>query len=235
VIRGELYLIPTPLGNIDPLPTTPEQVRNTIARIEHYMAERPKSAVQFISRLGLGDRLDRMTFLTLDDRTPDEEILTMLKQTEKGRSVGILSEAGCPAIADPGAQPVRLAHALGIRVVPLVGPSSIALALMASGLNGQRFSFHGYLPAERNGRIEQIARLERDSRANGSTQIFIEAPHRNDHLIADLLQSCNPETQLCIATDLTTATEQVRTMTVGAWRKKPPSIGKRPTIFLLQR
>lgn len=233
--RGALYLIPSGLGNIDPIPLTPPLAREAVETIELFLVEQPKTAAQFLSRLGLGDRLQRLTFVTLDDRTEDTTIQEVLDQAVHGRNIGVISEAGCPGIADPGAQAVRLAHQRDIRVVPLVGPSSITLALMASGLNGQSFVFHGYLPQDRAYRIERIRRIEHDSGTSRSTQIFIEAPHRNDHLLGDLLHHCKEDTLLCVAVDLTLPSEAIRTFTIGEWRKQGTVIGKRPAVFLLQR
>ncbi len=233
--RGTLYLVPTGLGNIDPIPLTPPLVRATLQTIELFLAEQPKTATQFLSRLGFGDRLQHLIFVTLNDQTEDAAIQEVLDQADHGKNVGVISEAGCPGIADPGAQAVRLAHERGIQVVPLIGPSSITLALMASGLNGQSFVFHGYLPSVRTERIERIRRIEHDSGRDKATQVFIEAPHRNDHLLSDLLRHCREDTQLCVAVDLTLPSETIRTLTIGRWRKEDMVLGKRPTVFLLQR
>lgn len=231
--QGTLYLIPTPLGNVDPHPTLAPRVAEAIEGIDLFVVEKPKTAARFLARMGLGDRLERFVFVATDRLADPRTLAELLDDLAEGRDIGVLSEAGCPGVADPGAEIVRAAHSRQITVVPLVGPSSIILALMASGLNGQSFVFHGYLPAERSKRIESIRRLERNARSNGATQIFIEAPHRNDHLLGDLAATCRPETMLCVALDLTLPSEYIRTMAAGAWRNEAVILGKRPAIFLL--
>jgi 16S rRNA (cytidine1402-2'-O)-methyltransferase len=169
----------------------------------------------------------------LNQHTVSTEVARLLKPLREGRPLGLLSEAGCPAIADPGAALVEAAHAAGFRVVPLVGPSAITLALMASGLEGQRFAFCGYLPRDSAERAQRIKQLEQRSRREHETEIFIETPYRNDALLGGLLESCAPATRLCIAADLTLATESIRTQSVADWRRSRPSLGKRPAVFLL--
>jgi 16S rRNA (cytidine1402-2'-O)-methyltransferase len=163
-----------------------------------------------------------------------EEIPFFLKPAIEGKNVGIISEAGCPAVADPGAQLVKLAHEKNIKVFPLVGPSSIILALMASGMNGQNFCFHGYLPIEKNERIKKLKLLEENAKRNKQTQIFIETPYRNNQLFEDILKTCNPDTRLCIATDLTLSTEFIITKTISKWKQTKPELHKRPAVFLLE-
>lgn len=230
---GVLYLIPSPLGVQDPGETLPEPARHTVAALDYFIVEHPKSARAVLKGIGTRKPLQELTLVVLDEHTAATELESLLSPVIAGRNAGLLSEAGCPAVADPGAQLVRLAHERGVRVVPLVGPSALLLALMASGLNGQRFAFHGYLPADAQERVRKIAELEMESAIRDQAQIFIETPYRNEKLFAALLQTCRPETLLCVATDLTLPTEQVETKTVREWHRAPPEIGKRPTVFLL--
>lgn len=224
---GILYAVPTPLGGkaVDALPAS---ALETVRTLRHFAVENAKTARAFLKEVGLPVALQELEIAVIEDGVGKP-----LAWLQAGQPVGLLSEAGCPAIADPGARLVEAAHAAGLRVVPLVGPSSIVLALMASGLEGQRFAFGGYLPREAGERTRRIRELEARSRRERETQIFIETPYRNDAMFAALLESCAPDTRLCLATDLTTDTESVETRAVGGWRKSPKSIGKRPTVFLL--
>lgn len=230
---GRLYLIPTPLGNVDPQPTLAPHIREALESISLFAVEKPKTAARFLSRMGLGDRLERIVFVATDQLRDPRTLSELIDELIAGHDVGVLSEAGCPGVADPGSELVRAAHTRAIRVIPLVGPSSIVLALMASGMNGQEFMFHGYLPVEQPARIRSIRRLEEAARSTGATQIFIEAPHRNDHLLADLIATCNPDTSICVALDLTLPSEYIRTMEVAAWKDEPVKLGKNPAIFLI--
>ena len=233
-MSGTLYLIPAPLGDEGDLSTVlPEQVRLIALSLDTFVAENAKTARQVLKRYGIAKPLQEIAIATLDEHTPQDKIKELLAPLLAGKDLGLMSEAGCPAVADPGAQLVRLAHEKGIRVVPLVGPSSLLLALMGSGMNGQSFVFHGYLPANHEARVKKLAEIERESRSRRQTQLFIEAPYRNQQMLADILAVCRPETQLCLATDLTQASESIVTRLVGAWKKKPPEIHKKPTIFLL--
>jgi 16S rRNA (cytidine1402-2'-O)-methyltransferase len=220
-----LYAIPAPLGGRaeDALPAS---AIATVRDLRDFAVENAKSARAFLGELGMPVR--ELKIVSIEDK---QDFLAPLRE---GRSMGLLSEAGCPAIADPGAHLVEAAHREGFRVAPLIGPSSIVLALMASGLEGQRFAFCGYLPREKPEREKRIRELERRSRKERETQIFIETPYRNDALLAALLETCANATRLCVATDLTLPTENVATRTAGEWRKSVPRIGKRPTVFLLQ-
>ncbi len=233
--RGILYLIPTTLGRVDPSATIPQGVRDILDQVDELVVESEGEAMRFLGWLGLKRPLQEITLHILDNETPQSEIPRLLAGIEEGKSIGVMSDAGCPGVADPGAQVVRLAHDRGVHVAPLVGPSSVVLALMASGANGQSFVFHGYLPSERPRRLAAIREIESDLNRSGRTQIFIEAPHRNDHLIEDLLASCSPSTRLCAAVDLTLPGELIRSESIRAWREKPLAIGKRPAIFLLYR
>lgn len=232
---GTLYLIPTTLGESSLSYVIPEQVRHIASSLSVFVAENPKTSRQYLKQLGLAIPLQDAEVFTLDKHTKPEQLDVFLQPALAGRDIGLVSEAGCPAVADPGAQLVRLAHRKGIKVVPLVGPSSILLALMASGMNGQVFSFHGYLPIQKLERCKRIAELENESGARNVTQIFIEAPYRNQSMLEDIVQTCASGTELCIATDITLSGESIETRTVSEWRKKLPDINKKPTIFLLYR
>ena len=233
---GSLYLIPVPLGEGDDLNAViPEQAKHLAATLHTFVVEHPKTARQFLKLTGTAIPLQEIRMLTLDEHTRHEELEALLQPLLAGEDVGLLSEAGCPAVADPGANLVRLAHSRNIRVIPLVGPSSILLALMASGLNGQSFAFLGYLPAEKTERVKRIAEIELTSQQLNQAQIFIETPYRNNQLLQDLVQTCGADTELCIASDLTLPSEYVMTKRISEWKKSLPDCNKRPTVFLLYR
>ncbi len=234
-MAGNLYLIPTGLGSRDAASLLPPATLEVIFELRHFIVENAKSARAFLKSVRYPHALQDIVFLTLDEHTPEAEMSRLLAPLEKGSPCGLLSEAGCPAIADPGAALVRKAHAQGIRVIPLVGPSSILLALMASGLNGQRFCFHGYLPVESGQRCSRIAELEAASRRDDAAQIFIETPYRNQSLLQSILATCRPDTLLCIAADITLPGETICTRTILAWKKAPPELHRRPTVFVLYR
>lgn len=233
-MSGTLYLIPTPLGEESELAAVlPEKVRQTALSLDTFVAENPKTARRFLKSLGMSRPLQEISITTLDEHTSPEQVPALLAPLLAGKDVGLVSEAGCPAVADPGAQLVKLAHERAIRVIPLTGPSSILLALMASGLNGQSFSFHGYLPANHEERIKRLGELERDSRAKHQTQIFIETPYRNQQMFEDIIRTCQLKTRLCLATDITLPSEKIFTRPISEWQKNPPDFHKKPTIFLL--
>lgn len=233
---GSLYLIPVPLGEGGDLNAAiPEQARRLAATLHTFVVEHPKTARQFLKLTGTAIPLQEIRMLTLDEHTRPEALEALLQPLLAGEDVGLLSEAGCPAVADPGANLVRLAHSRNIRVVPLVGPSSILLALMASGLNGQSFAFLGYLPAEKTERVKKITEIEQNSQRLNQSQIFIETPYRNNQLLQDLVETCDGESELCVASDLTLASESVMTKRISEWKKKLPDCNKRPTVFLLYR
>ncbi|MEO6976309.1 MAG: SAM-dependent methyltransferase [Gallionella sp.] len=231
---GTLYLIPCTLGDTIPNQVLPEYVISLSRKLQHFVVEQPKTARQFLSALKHEQPIQTLHFATLNEHTAANELSELLVPLLAGHDVGIISEAGCPGVADPGASLVNLAHRNGIRVVPLVGPSSILLALMASGLNGQRFAFHGYLPIAEADRKKTITSLEAESMRRDQTQMFIETPYRNDRMFGALLAQCRPETQLCVATDITLADEQIQTRSIGDWKSSPaPQLNKRPSLFLL--
>ncbi len=227
-MAGILYAIPTPLGGTaaDALPAS---AIDTVRTLRDFAVENAKTARAFLKEIGMPSAIQELDISVLEG-----DVSHYMKKLKEGHSVGLLSEAGCPAIADPGTLLVEAAHREGIRVVPLIGPSSIVLALMASGLEGQRFAFCGYLPREAEEREKKIRELESRSRRERETQIFIETPYRNDVLLAALLEALPEKTLLCLATDLTLPAEEIRTQTVSSWRKARPAIGKRPTVFLFQ-
>lgn len=229
---GKLYLIPSSLGNHDLPLTLPAQVFKIINEVDYYIVENIKSAAAFLKQAGIKKKLQDLDFKVLNVDTKDTELFDYLNPALEGYNIGIISEAGCPCIADPGAKIVSLAHEKNIKIIPLTGPSSVILALMASGLNGQIFTFNGYLPIDKTGRKEKLLALEKEA-AKNITQIFIEAPHRNDKLVSDILEFCKPELKLCIAVDLTLTEESIHTKTIKAWKTGQPVIGKQPAIFLI--
>ncbi|MCE5180483.1 MAG: SAM-dependent methyltransferase [Betaproteobacteria bacterium] len=235
MVAGTLYLIPTTLGESPLSLIIPQQVQKIAAGLTVFVAENPKTARQYLKQLELVTPLQEIEIFTLDKHTKPAQLTQFLQPALAGKDIGLVSEAGCPAVADPGALLVRLAHEKGLRVVPLVGPSSILLALMASGMNGQAFAFHGYLPIQKAERGRKISGLEKESILRDQTQIFIETPYRNQAMFEDIIQVCEPGTELCIATDITLITEHIETRTIAEWRKKAPDINKKPTIFLLYR
>ena len=230
---GKLFLIPTPLSSESINWVMPGAVLQRVGEIEHYIVEHPKTARQFLKQIECKLPLQQINMQVLNEHTPSNDLQAMLDPLFDGYDVGLLSEAGCPAVADPGSGLVRLAHQKNIAVVPLVGPSSILLALMASGLNGQCFAFHGYLPIELEARTKKIHLLEKLSIDHDQTQIFIETPYRNQKLFEQLTSICRDQTGLCVASNLTATSEMICTQSISTWRKRPPNIHKIPTIFLL--
>ena len=231
---GRLYLIPTPLGPAPVDASLPPQARALACSLDGFVAESAKSARQFLKAIGHSGPLSAIAIAELNEHTPASALPALLAPAKAGRRIGLLSEAGCPGVADPGAILVALAHAEGVPVVPLVGPSSLLLALMASGLNGQQFCFRGYLPVEHPALEAAIRALEAQSLRESSAQLFIEAPYRNNRLLQALLQVCRADTRLCVATELTLATESIATRRVSEWRGAVPDIDRRPTVFVLQ-
>lgn len=231
--KGTLYLIPNTLGKTPENNTIPDFVLNVIRRMEVLIVENVQTAARYLQWVGDTVPEYEIEFLLLNKKTPATEIASFLSPLKKGKDAGLISEAGCPVVADPGSDLIRMAHAQSIRVSPLVGPSSILLALMGSGFNGQHFCFNGYLPIERAKRRSAIQRLEQTSRREGSTQLFMEAPHRNDELLKDVLSVCKSSTRFCTATNLTLSGEKIVSKTIAEWRPPLPSIHKKPTIFLL--
>jgi 16S rRNA (cytidine1402-2'-O)-methyltransferase len=230
-VKGRLFLIPVALGGVDTLSVIPPATLDAARKLRTFIAENAKSARGFLKAVGHPVPIQSIAFHVLDEHTRD--IGPLLSLLLSGEDCGLMSEAGCPAVADPGAVLVRRAHEAGVVVVPLAGPSSILLALMASGMNGQRFAFHGYLPADRAERVRKLGDIE--ALAAGETQIFIETPYRNMALLQSLLEHCRGDTRLCIAVDLTQPTESVATRTITEWKQKPPALDRRLVVFLLSR
>lgn len=232
--KGKLYLIPTPLGE-NAVHTIPPYVIEKLHYLDFFIAERAKTARAFIKITEPKKAFADLTFFELNKRTTPEEITTFLQPAEEGNDMGLLSEAGCPGVADPGAEIVKMAHEKGIEVIPFVGPSSILLALMASGMNGQGFSFQGYLSAKKPELAKDLTRLEQLSRKHRQTQIFIETPYRNMGMLEEAFRVLSAETRLCVAADISLETEFILTKKIKDWRKtKLPNLHKRPAIFLIQ-
>lgn len=231
---GTLYLIPCTLGDTLAEQVLPQHTINVARNLSHFVVEQPKTARQFLSALKPMQPIQSLHMTSLNEHTTQNELAELLAPLLAGHDVGIISEAGCPGIADPGAELVNLAHKKGIRVIPLIGPSSILLALMGSGLNGQCFAFHGYLPIEEAERKKSIASLEAESAKRNQTQLFIETPYRNEKLFNTLLTNCRPQTRLCLATDITLPGEHIATRSIAQWKTQPtPQLNKRPSMFLL--
>lgn len=233
--KGQLYLIPVPLGESAVEAVLPAPVLARARSLSHFVAENAKSARAFLKALAHPLPIREIAIEELNEHTPAAALAPLLAPLLAGYDVGLVSEAGCPAVADPGAQLVALAHREHITVVPMIGPSSILLALMGSGLSGQQFAFHGYLPAKDDLRGKKIVELENESRKAQRTQIFIETPYRNRQMLETLIRVCAPHTRIGVASDLTLPAERIATHTAGEWRKLAlPDIDRRPTVFLLQ-
>jgi 16S rRNA (cytidine1402-2'-O)-methyltransferase len=230
---GTLFLVPVTLGESGLAAVIPQEVQQRVRALEYFIAENTKSARAYLKRVGMAKPLQELHIATLNEHTPDSALAELAAPLLAGHDAGVMSEAGCPGIADPGAKLVRYAHQRDIRVVPLVGPSSILLALMASGLNGQSFAFHGYLPVAEAERLSALRELEKQSRRLNQTQVFIETPYRNQKLLRSILGACASATLLCVAADITLAGEDIRTRTVAAWKKSQPQLDRRQALFLL--
>ena len=232
--KGKLYLIPAPLGE-NAVHTIPPYVIERLHQLNYFIAERAKTARAFIKTTQPIKPFSELDFFELNKRTTPEELRTFLKPAEEGNDMGLLSEAGCPGVADPGAKIVQMAHQKGIQVIPFVGPSSILLALMASGMNGQSFCFQGYLSAKKPELAKDLKRLEQLSRKQRQTQIFIETPYRNMSMLEESFKVLNPDTRLCVAADISLESEFILTKRIKEWKKvKLPNLHKRPAIFLIQ-
>lgn len=232
---GKLYLIPTTLGEMNPEDVLPHTVKRTIDFIDHYIVENEKTARRFIKSVHPEKKQPELKISVLNKHTEDSEHQEFIQPLLKGHNIGLMSEAGCPGVADPGAVIVKLAHEKGIQVVPLVGPSSILLALMASGMNGQSFAFNGYLPIDKGDKKSALKNFEKFSFEKKQSQLFIETPYRNNKLMEDILQILQPNTSLCIACDITLPTEYIKTMTVKEWKKQKVDLHNRPCIFIIHK
>ncbi len=232
---GKLYLIPTTLGDNEPLEVLPMSVKKVIELTNTYIVENEKTARRFIKKISSGKSQASLEIFHLNKFTDASELPEYLEPCLKGINVGLLSEAGCPGVADPGADIVKLAHQKNIKVTPLVGPSSILMAMMSSGMNGQSFSFNGYLPIDKGERKKEIKRLERLSFEQNQSQIFIETPYRNNKMIEDLSQILEKYTDICVACDITLPSEFIKTQSAIAWKKNKVDLHKRPTIFIIHK
>ncbi|QQS30845.1 MAG: SAM-dependent methyltransferase [Sphingobacteriales bacterium] len=234
--KGKLYLIPNTLGSRN-METIPDYVQKIALQLNVFIVENTKEAKRFLVYLGIketGRQIEDLTFLELNKHAGEKEFSSYLKATEKGINIGLISDAGCPAVADPGGIIVQWAHEKGIEVIPLVGPSSMLLALMASGMNGQNFAFTGYLPIQQAQRIQKIRSLEHRILSENQTQVFIETPYRNQSLFTDLINTCKSHLRLCIAANLTLPDQCIKTQTIGNWKKAPlPDLHKIPAVFVL--
>lgn len=230
-MKGKLYLIPTLLADGTQNMLSPA-LTDSVKQLDHFLCENVRSARRFVSSLHVHPSVESLQFELLDKDTTVDEVEKLLAPLKAGKNIGLMSESGCPAVADPGALAVAYAHRYGAKVIPLVGPSSLMLALMGSGLTGQRFAFHGYLPVDLKQAASAIRQLERESRENKQTQMFIETPYRNNSLLAVLIKSLQPNTRLCVAIDLTGPGERIISQPVSAWKKQTPNLEKVPATFL---
>ena len=231
--KGNVYLIPMLLGDGNPEQVLPTYITEIIKSTCFFIVENERTARRFLRKLYPKFDIDNSTFFILNKHTKPSEVNEFLEPAIKGNNIGVISESGCPAIADPGAKIVELAHKRNLTVKPLVGPSSILLALMASGMNGQSFSFNGYLPVKQQERKNKIKYYESTVKKHNQAQLFIETPYRNNNLLEDFLTTCDPNTMLCIATDITLASEQIKTRSIKEWKKNIPNFHKKPTVFIL--
>lgn len=234
-MKGNLYLIPTTLGDNEPLEVLPISVKQVVEKTTYFIVENEKSARRFIKKITPKKPQNSLVLFVLDKYTDATETIHYLDACLQGENVGLLSEAGVPAVADPGAVIVSMAHQKNIKVVPLVGPSSIIMALMSSGMNGQNFAFNGYLPIDKTERKKEIKKLEKLSFEKNQSQIFIETPYRNEKMFDDLLQSLGGTTELCVAADITLPSEFIQTETINNWKNKKPTLHKRPAIFIIHK
>lgn len=231
-MKGKLYLIPTTLGDSEIDQVIPNHIQQLIPDLKHFIVENIRTTRRYLKKVDRNINIDELSFYELNKHSSPDAISGYLNAL-KEHDMGIISEAGCPGVADPGADVVKIAHTQNIKVIPLVGPSSILLSLMASGFNGQNFAFNGYLPIKADEREKKIKQLDKRSMLEGQSQMFIETPFRNMKMLEDLLRNCNPNTKLCIAADITLETEYIKTMPIKSWKNKLPDLHKRPTIFLI--
>ena len=231
--KGILYLIPCTLGDTDPLLVIPLPVIETIRGLNSFIVENSKSARAFLKKCAIETPQSELNLKEIDKHDPGQDVKSLMEQLIAGNNTGLLSEAGLPAIADPGSAIVKYAHQHGIKVVPLSGPSSVLLALIGSGMNGQQFCFNGYLPIDSSERIKALQILERETMQSGKTQLFIETPYRNNQLLKDITANLNPSLRLCIAANVTLPDEMIRTLTIREWKKNPPALHKIPVVFCL--
>jgi 16S rRNA (cytidine1402-2'-O)-methyltransferase len=230
---GKLYLIPNVLAPGTQSKVLPSSIKEAAEQTKYFFAEEIRTARRFLSELKVSSPIEDLIFFEVNKDTTLTQIKDYFSQVPVGNNIGVISEAGCPGVADPGALAVQYAHKINMEVIPLVGPSSILLALMASGFNGQSFAFHGYLPIDKEARLSSIRFLEKESKQKGQAQIFIETPYRNNKLVEDVLNTCHPDTRFCIAANLTSQDEFIKTKTIKEWKGACPELHKQPAIFLL--
>lgn len=230
---AKLYLVPNVLSESDWQNVLPAQIHTILTKTKYYIVENIRTARRFLKQVNRDIEIDTLVFFELNKHTRNSDVPQFLQPVEQGFDVAVISEAGCPGVADPGAEVVKIAHQKGIQVVPVVGPSSVLLALMASGLNGQNFAFNGYLPIKQHERTRTIKLLEKKARNDKQTQIFIETPYRNNQLVNDLLKTCSTSTLFCVAANLTGENEFISTKTIQEWKGKVPELHKQPVIFLI--
>ena len=236
IAPGKLYLLPVPLGpDANPKDVLPETVEKSIEFIDYYIVENEKTARRFIKAILPSKKQPELKISVLNKHTEPSEHHDFIKPCLEGKNVGLMSEAGCPGVADPGAVIVKIAHEKGIQVVPLVGPSSILLAIMGSGMNGQSFAFNGYLPIDKSDKKSALKNFEALSQNKSQSQLFIETPYRNNKLMEDILQTLQPNTHLCIACDITLPTEYIKTKTIAQWKKEKIDLHNRPCIFIVHK
>lgn len=232
-MNGRLFLVPAPLGDNPPEEVIPPYVFGQIAHVTTFAVEDIRTARRYLSRIGFRGKIDTLTFYEISEHSSMQDIEHIAEHFSEGLDMALISEAGMPAVADPGAALVALAHKAGVEVIPFPGPSSLMMALMASGMNGQCFAFAGYVPARTDARRRRLKELENRSRRNSETQIIIETPYRSDALLQDILSVCEPSTKVCVAADITLPGQYIRTLTVAGWRKEGLVITKRPAVFLI--
>ncbi len=234
-LKGKLFLIPTTLGESNPMDVLPQTVQRVVTLLDIFVVENEKDARKFIKSICPEKVQANLKLSSLNKRTEKSEHFAMIKPCLEGQNIGLMSDAGCPGVADPGAAIVKLAHENGIQVVPLVGPSSILLAVMASGMNGQSFAFNGYLPIDKDEKKAMVRSLEKLSADKNQSQLFIETPYRNNKMLEDLLVILQPSTHICVAADITLATEYIKTMRVSEWKKTKIDLHNRPCIFIIHK
>ncbi|MBT0608581.1 SAM-dependent methyltransferase [Aequorivita echinoideorum] len=233
--KGSVYLIPCPMGDVSPMTILPLSVQTAVSQIDHYIVEHEKNARRFIKSILPEKKQSALKIQEINKYTVEEEIPAMLNPCLEGFDVGVISDAGCPGIADPGAQVVHFAHLQDIKVIPLVGPSSILMAMMASGFNGQNFAFNGYLPIDKHERKAEIKRLEKLSKEKDQSQLFIETPYRNNQMLSSLIENLHPQTKICVACDITLPSEYIKTASAELWKKIKVDLHKRPTLFIIHQ
>lgn len=232
--KGTIYLIPNLLGESNPEETLPQQISHLVIELKYYIVENIRTTRRFLKKINKSVNIDEIKFFELNKHTKSGDIATFLNPALDGKNIGIVTEAGVPGIADPGADVVKIAHQKNIKVKPLVGPTSIVMAMMASGMNGQNFAFNGYLPIQKNERINKIKFYEKRSKHENQSQIFIETPYRNNALLDDFITACGNQTELCIAVDISLENEFIKTQAIQSWKKQKPDLHKRPCIFIIQ-